>query len=56
LPSHSPELNPDEYFNGDFKAGVHSVVPSRSKGQLKKQGDFSSSPASKETQQSQKIL
>jgi transposase len=29
LPSYSPELNPDEYLNGDLKAGVHSGVPSR---------------------------
>ncbi len=30
LPSYSPELNPDEYVNGDLKAGVHSRPPSRS--------------------------
>jgi transposase len=34
LPSYSPELNPDEYLNRDLKAGVHSGVPARSKGQL----------------------
>lgn len=27
LPSYSPELNPDEYLNGDLKAGVHSTPP-----------------------------
>jgi len=36
LPSYSPELNPDEYLNCDLKAGVHSGVPARSKGQLSK--------------------
>lgn len=36
LPSYSPELNPDEYLNCDLKAGVHSGMPARSKGQLKK--------------------
>lgn len=36
LPSHSPELNPDEYLNCDLKAGVHSKVPARTKKQLKK--------------------
>lgn len=35
LPSYSPELNPDEYLNGDLKIGVHSGVPARTKGQLK---------------------
>ena len=30
LPSYSPELNPDEYLNGDLKADVHSRPPSRS--------------------------
>ena len=35
LPSYSPELNPDEYLNCDLKAGVHSGVPARNKGQLK---------------------
>jgi transposase len=35
LPSYSPELNPDEYLKCDLKAGVHSGVPARSKGQLK---------------------
>jgi transposase len=36
LPSYSPELNPDEYLNCDLKAGVHSGVPARNKGQLSK--------------------
>jgi hypothetical protein len=36
LPSYSPELNPDEYLNCDLKAGVHSGVPARTEGQLKK--------------------
>jgi transposase len=30
LPSYSPELNPDEYLNGDLKAGVHTGIPPRS--------------------------
>jgi len=34
LPSYSPELNPDEYLNGDLKAGVHSRPPSRSQAHL----------------------
>jgi len=29
LPAYSPELNPDEYLNGDLKAGVHSRPPAR---------------------------
>ena len=36
LPSYSPELNPDEYLNCDLKAGVHSGVSARRKGQLAK--------------------
>jgi len=36
LPSYSPELNPDEYLNCDLKAGVHSGVPARSEGELKR--------------------
>lgn len=36
LPAYSPELNPDEYLNGDLKKGVHSGQPARSKEQLKK--------------------
>lgn len=30
LPPYSPELNPDEYLNGDLKAGAHLRPPSRS--------------------------
>lgn len=36
LPAYSPELNPDEYLNGDLKKGVHSGTPARSKEQLRK--------------------
>jgi transposase len=36
LPSYSPELNPDEYLNGDLKAGVHSKPPIRNRDALKK--------------------
>lgn len=36
LPSYSPELNPDEYLNGDLKSGVHSGVPARTEDQLKR--------------------
>lgn len=35
LPSYSPELNPDEYLNGDLKSGVHSGIPARTSSQLK---------------------
>lgn len=37
LPPYSPELNPDEYFNGDFKRGVYSGVPPRNAADLKRQ-------------------
>lgn len=36
LPSYSPELNPDEYLNCDFKTGVHSFTPARDEEGLKK--------------------
>lgn len=36
LPSYSPELNPDEYLNGDLKSGVHSSTPARTMEDLKK--------------------
>ncbi len=36
LPAYSPELNPDEYLNGDLKAGVHSRSPARDAAGLKK--------------------
>lgn len=35
LPAYSPELNPDEYLNGDLKVGVHSGKPARNKAELK---------------------
>lgn len=35
LPAYSPELNSDEYLNGDLKKGVHRGVPARNKSQLK---------------------
>lgn len=35
LPSYSPEMNPDEYLNGDLKVGVSAKVPTRDKRQLK---------------------
>lgn len=31
LPAYSPELNPDEYLNGDLKRHVHSGEPARDK-------------------------
>ena len=34
LPSYAPELNPDEYLNGDLKARVHSGQPARSQNDL----------------------
>jgi len=36
LPSYSPELNPDEYLNGDLKRRVHSGLPARTLKDLKK--------------------
>jgi transposase len=36
LPSYSPELNPDEYLNGNLKTKVHSGTPIRSQGDLEK--------------------
>ena len=36
LPAYSPELNPDEYLNGDLKAGMHSKPPARDTSQLEK--------------------
>lgn len=36
LPSYSPELNPDEYLNGDLKRRVHSGIPARTLKDLKK--------------------
>jgi transposase len=34
LPAYAPELNPDEYLNGDLKARVHSGQPPRSQNDL----------------------
>jgi transposase len=36
LPSYSPELNPDEYLNGDLKLNVHSGVPARNQSELER--------------------
>jgi transposase len=36
LPSYSPELNPDEYLNGNLKTKVHSGSPVRNRGDLEK--------------------
>ena len=36
LPAYSPELNPDEYLNGDLKAGEHAKPPTRDTATLKK--------------------
>ena len=34
LPSYSPELNPDEYLNGDLKQSIRSGLPARSEKEL----------------------
>jgi len=34
LPPYAPELNPDEYLNGDLKLGVAARVPARTKPEL----------------------
>jgi transposase len=36
LPPYAPELNPDEYLNGDLKLGVAAKVPARTKPELTK--------------------
>ena len=36
LPSYSPELNPDEYLNGNLKTKVHSGKPARDRKDLEK--------------------
>jgi len=36
LPSYSPELNPDEYLNGNLKNKVHSGIPVRNRDDLEK--------------------
>jgi len=35
LPSYSPEMNPDEYLNGDLKGRVHSGIPAGTEPELK---------------------
>ena len=35
LPSYSPEMNPDEYLNGDLKTRVHSGIPAGTEQELK---------------------
>ena len=34
LPPYAPELNPDEYLNGDLKLGVAKRAPARTKPEL----------------------
>ena len=36
LPSYSPELNPDEYLNGDLKCKIRSGVPARKQEDIEK--------------------
>ena len=36
LPSYSPEINPDEYLNGDLKQSIRSGLPARSEKELTK--------------------
>lgn len=36
LPPYSPELNPDEYLNGDFKRGIYTGIPPRDAVDLKR--------------------
>lgn len=36
IPSYSPELNPDEYLNGDLKHCIRSGIPPRSEKELTK--------------------
>jgi transposase len=36
LPAYSPELNPDEYLNGDLKQRIRSGLPARTEKELKK--------------------
>ena len=35
LPPYSPELNPDEYLNGDLKRSVHQDIPPRNAVELR---------------------
>lgn len=37
LPPYSPELNPDEYLNGDLKRSVYSDIPARDEAALHRQ-------------------
>ena len=36
LPPYSPELNPDEYLNGNLKKDIHSRISPRNKAEIKK--------------------
>ncbi|PWQ96039.1 transposase [Leucothrix arctica] len=36
LPSYSPDMNPDEYLNGDLKQRIRASSPARTQGQLEK--------------------
>jgi transposase len=36
LPPYSPELNPDEYLNGNLKKDIHSGISPRNKAEIKK--------------------
>lgn len=36
LSSYSPELNPDEHLNGDFKQAIEARVPCRTKDKLRR--------------------
>jgi len=36
LPAYAPELNPDEYLNGDLTLGVAAKLPARTKPELAK--------------------
>jgi len=36
LPPYSPDMNPDEYLNGDLKQGIRASSPARNQGQLEK--------------------
>ena len=36
LPLYSPDMNPDEYLNGDLKQGIRASSPARNQGQLEK--------------------
>ena len=38
LPPYAPELNPDEYLNGDLKLGVATTIPARTRPELLRVG------------------